>query len=109
MNDLVVVKHMLHGVGVYPIGCHNEIGLQDLAICGRDLAVLAIIVYHFGQRPDFAGTSGPFLLGGEPSQLAVEVDTVDGVHGQAPRRFAVLVVGADLGLHVGAVYQAHPA
>ncbi|KAK3172484.1 hypothetical protein OEA41_005806 [Lepraria neglecta] len=93
LDDPVAAEDVLHGRGVHPIRRNNEMGLQDLAVFGRDLAVLGIVVDHLGQYPDVAGTSGPFRLGGEPSQLGVQIDAVNGVHGQAPRRFAVLVVG----------------
>lgn len=64
------------------------------------------ILNDLGPHQDIAGAPRALLLRGELPQLRVEVDPVDGVHGQAPRRLAVLVVVGHQDLHVCAVNQA---
>ena len=44
MNNLVT-EDVLHSFRMNTICSNNEIGLQDLAIFGRDLAILGVLVH----------------------------------------------------------------
>ena len=67
---------------------------------------VAYIFDNLGPHLNVTGASRALFFGGKQSQLGVKVDSMDGVHWNAPRRFTVLVVVGDQHLHVRAIDHA---